>query len=190
MTRALLLAAMLTAVRQEAVLENPTVAVDRLHVDAGGAIDLGPRAGGTVFVSLQQGSANFVPGGTPAHIENTDSAPLDVIAIRIKVTRPSAASPPSAAAPPGITRTTLIDNAETRVVRVRFATGGREPVHTHPNDLVTVQLTPGRISMLVGTDTTTALRHAGFVRFLPRDVVHAYASADRRVFEILSVTIK
>jgi quercetin dioxygenase-like cupin family protein len=35
----------------------------------------------------------------------------------------------------GITRTTLLEKSEVRVVRVQFAPGSREPVHTHPNDL-------------------------------------------------------
>ena len=63
-------------------------------------------------------------------------------------------------------------------------------MHTHPNDLVTVQLTPGRLEILEGSARTVEERPAGYVRFLPRDVPHSYVSADTKPFELVSVSIK
>jgi hypothetical protein len=50
------------------------------------------------------------------------------------------------------------------------------------NDTVTVT----RVHMPPGT----AGNNAGFVQFLPRNVSHAYANADVKPFELLSVSIK
>jgi quercetin dioxygenase-like cupin family protein len=76
------------------------------------------------------------------------------------------------------------------VARVTFSPDGREPVHSHRYDLLTIQIAPATVEMLIGTEKTTVPRPAGFVQFVPRDLTHAYASADPRPFEILSVTIK
>ena len=122
---------------------------------------------------------------------NDEAAPFNLMTGRASNRRalPAPAAPPTDA-PPGITRTTLIDNGDVRVVRVRFAPGGREPVHTHPNDLLTVQLTPGTFDIVGRTRHDRRCRTAGFVQFLPRDVPHAYISADSRQFELLSISIK
>jgi quercetin dioxygenase-like cupin family protein len=87
-------------------------------------------------------------------------------------------------------RTMLIDNADVRVVRVQFAPGGREPLHTHPNDLLTMQVTDGEVEIVAAADRSSALREAGFVQFIPRNVSHAYANTDVKSFELLSVSIK
>jgi quercetin dioxygenase-like cupin family protein len=97
---------------------------------------------------------------------------------------------PATQSPAGITRETILDNDEARVVRVQFAPGGREPVHSHPSDLVTVQITAGRVEILEGATKTVEDRAPGYVRFLPRSVPHSYASADSKSFELVSVTIK
>jgi quercetin dioxygenase-like cupin family protein len=121
---------------------------------------------------------------------NAGTAPFELMAIAIKPTRTPASAAPPSAAPPGITRTTLVDNADVRVVRVQFAPDGREPVHTHPNDLLVVQILPGKVEILNGVDRSTGERGVGFVQFLPRDVPHAYISADTKPFELLSVSVK
>src|SRR5262249_40040508 len=113
-----------------------------------------------------------------------------IVLIRFKPGRTPAPAMPSVDAPPGIERTPLLDNAVTRVVRVAFATTGREPVHTHPYDLITLQISPGRVEILDGDAKTSDAREPGFTRFVPRDRQHAYASADDKPFEILSVAIK
>ena len=141
----------------------------------------GPREAGLV---------TFVAANTPYAVANVGTAPFNLITIALKPARAPAPAAPPADAPPGITRTTLVDNADVRVVRVQFAPGGREPVHTHPNDLLTIQLTPGKVEILKDSRKTTGLRTAGFAQFLRRDAEHAFASADTRMFEILSVSIK
>src|SRR5262249_34901514 len=80
----------------------------------------------------------FEPKDRPHSIAPRGSGTIDLLAIGILPTRPAAPSAPATDAPPGITRATLVDNTDVRVVRVRFDPNGREPAHTHPNDLVTV----------------------------------------------------
>jgi len=138
----------------------------------------------------EPGTVWFVPANMPHMAVNTGTAPWEQIAITIKPTRAAAPAAPPTDAPPGITRTTLIDNADARVVRVQFAAGSREPMHTHPNDLLTVQLTPGTVDIVIGSNKTTGERMAGFVQFLPRNIEHAYISADTKPFELMSVAIK
>jgi quercetin dioxygenase-like cupin family protein len=138
----------------------------------------------------EAGTVWFIPANEPHMAVNTGTAPWEHIAITIKPTRAAAAAAPASDAPPGITRTTLVDNADTRVVRVQFAPGSREPLHTHPNDLLTVQLTPGNVDIAIGSNKTSGERAAGFVQFLPRNVEHAYVNADTKPFDLLSVAIK
>ena len=73
---------------------------------------------------------------------------------------------------------------------VVFPPDAREPVHTHPNDLLTVQLSAGKVEILNGADRAVGERAVGFVQFLARDVAHAYISADTKPFELLSVSVK
>lgn len=205
---AVLLALALLAPQHHVLIDNATMTVTRVRYARGmgetvhsdpfpllivqltsGDVDLtvsdargiGPRDAGLV---------TFVPANTPHAVVNAGTTPFNLIMIALKPARPPSPSAPPTDAPPGITRTTLLDNADVRVVRVQFGPGGREPVHTHPNDLLTVQLTPGKVEISKGSRKTTGLRTAGFVQFLPRDVEHAYASADANNFELLSVSIK
>jgi quercetin dioxygenase-like cupin family protein len=115
---------------------------------------------------------------------------LDLMAIGVLPTRPPAPASPPTEAPPGITRATLVDNADVRVVRVRFDPSAREPVHAHTNDLVTVQITGGSMEMSIGREHTLVYHDPGFVQFVPRNLQHSYASADTKPFEILSIAIK
>jgi quercetin dioxygenase-like cupin family protein len=190
------------------LVDNDTVLVARLRYDAGKGetshthpfsavvIQLTP---GDVDMTLaadhsrarrDAGTAWFIPAAAPHAAVNVGTEPFDQIAITIKPTRPAAPAAPATDGPVGISRTTLIDNADTRVVRVAFAPEAREPVHTHPNDLLTVQLTPGRVEILLASDKTTSQREPGFVQFVPRNVAHAYVSADPKKFELVSVAIK
>jgi quercetin dioxygenase-like cupin family protein len=190
------------------LVDNATVLVVRLGYDAGKGetshthpfsavvLQLTP---GDVDMTLntdrsrarrEAGTAWFIPAGAPHAAVNAGTAPFEQIAITIKPTRPAAPAAPPSDAPAGIARTTLVDNADTRVVRVQFAAGAREPVHSHPNDLLTVQLTAGRMDMRIGSETIAGQREPGAVQFLPRDVPHAYASTDAGPFELVSVAIK
>lgn len=190
------------------VLDNDTALVARLGYEAGTGETSHTHPFSAVVVQLTPGEVDmmlgsehsrahrdvgtvwFIPANVPHAAINTGAAPCEQIAITIKPTRAPAPAAPPTNAPPGITRTTVVDNADTRVVRVRFAPGSREPVHAHPNDLVTVQLTPGDVEIVLGSQKTSSERPPGFVQFLPRNVDHAYISGDTRAFELLSVAIK
>jgi quercetin dioxygenase-like cupin family protein len=190
------------------VLDNDTVTVTRVHMPPGtagntdvpnapfviaqitpGDVELtqmgqdsrGPRPGGAV---------TFLPPGVPHRVVNIGKTTFDMLFIKIKSTREPAPAASATEAPPGITRTPVVDNDFVRVVRVLFAPGGHEPLHTHPNDLLTMQVIDGKVEIVAGSDRSTAVRDAGFVQFLPRNVSHAYANADVKPFELLSGSIK
>jgi quercetin dioxygenase-like cupin family protein len=189
------------------VLDNSTVTVTRLHFAAGaaetlhthpypllivqvsaGAIEISDRE--VIRVGSRPGEAWFIAANTRHAAANRSGGGVDMLAIAIKPDRQPAPAAPPTEAPPGISRATLIDNDDVRVVRVRFTPEGREPVHSHPNDLLTVQITKGKVEILDGTDRSTRDCEPGFARFLARNVAHAYASADINPFELLSVSIK
>lgn len=190
------------------LIDNPSVMCAHLTYAAGAAESMHTHPFAAVVVQLTPGDVDmtigsehtrahreagfvwYIPREVPHALINVGSAPIEQITIAIKPDRPAATPGPAAAAPPGITRSTILDNADTRVVRVEFSPSGREPVHGHSYDLVTVQLTPGTVEMLVGETKETTRLAAGDVRFLPRTVPHSYASADRAPFTLLSVTIK
>jgi quercetin dioxygenase-like cupin family protein len=188
-------------------IDNATVAVTRLAFPPGMREEVHTHPFPLVIVQVTPGNPTvvdremrrvgggpgevwFMPAGTPHAMANNGTAAFDVLAIAIKPDRPPAPAAPPTDAPPGITRATLVDNADVRVVRVRFAPEGREPMHTHPNDLLTVQITPGKVTMVKGGHTSTVDCEPGYVQFLPRGVQHSYASADSKPFELLSVSIK
>ncbi len=190
MIAAMLAAAAIAAAQAASVLDNASVRVERTQVEANSDVDLGGTESASLIVQVADGSAQYIPAGTAKRIHNGRSAPVDVIVVRLKPSRTAAPDAPGVQAPPGIARTITIDNDDVRVARVRFSAEGREPVHTHPYDLLTIQIVPAVVEMLIGNEKTTLARPAGFVQFVPRNLAHAYASADPRPFEILSVTIK
>lgn len=189
------------------ILDNGTVAVTKLHFAPGAAEPVHTHPFPILIVQLTSGTVNvsdremlrvggrpgevwFIPANTRHAAANRSGGGVDMLAVALKPERQPAAAAPAAEAPPGITRATLVDNAEVRVVRVRFAPDGREPVHSHPNDLLTIQITRGNVEILNGSDRSTRECEPGFVQFLSRGVEHAYASADASPFELLSVSIK
>jgi quercetin dioxygenase-like cupin family protein len=190
------------------IVDNGTVHVDRAHLTPGGGLIIPPERAPLLVIALgdgdievsqegsdadgalrSNGAAAFVAKGDSL-IANDGPAAADILIVEIKSRRPPAPAAPPTDAPPGITRTTMIDNADVRVVRVRFAPGSREPVHTHPNDLLTVQLTPASYDITLYDTRDTGLNPAGSVRFLPRDAPHAYINTSSIDFELLSVSIK
>lgn len=171
------------------VLDNTTVNVTRRHLAPGAHETI--RASGAPIVAIHptRGPA-FVADGASYAARSDGASPIELLLVTIKSNRAAAPAAPPTEAPPGITRGTLIDNADVRVVRVTFAPGSREPVHTHPNDLLTIQLTPGTFDILLGAAQSGARQPAGFVKFLPRDIPHAYISTDSQPFDLLSISIK
>jgi len=197
------------APQRTTVLDNATVTVTRLRfapgsgetvhthdfplvivqLTSGDVVDLnvgdtrsnGPRVAGLV---------TFVQAGTEHAVVNAGSTPFELMAVAIKTTRRPAPAAPPTEAPPGITRTTLVDNTDVRVVRVELTPGSREPLHRHPNDLLTVQLNPARVQQRIGSRRSDAPRTAGFTQFVSRNVSHAYANRGDRTLEMLSFSIK
>jgi quercetin dioxygenase-like cupin family protein len=180
----------LPAASTSPVLDNATVHVMRVRIPQGGAYDVRADGAPILVVTLPHGEVQMIRSGMTRRLTNGDSAAAELLAITLKPTRrPSDAAPPTAP-PPGIERTTILETHDVRVVRVTFSPGGREPVHTHPNDLLTVQITRGRVEVFDGSRKSTSAEAAGAIRFLPRDVPHAYASRDARSFQLLSIAIK
>jgi len=136
------------------------------------------------------GFVDFIPRELPHAAGNAGTTAFDVVTIAIKPDRTPGGEAPASAAPEGITRTLGLDNAEARVTLVGFAIGAREPIHTHPFDLVVVQLTPGRVEVRLGDEVTVKEHAAGDVLFLPRNVPHAVSNVGGAPFEALSVGIK
>lgn len=190
------------------VLQNKTVAVTHLRFAPGTREDTHSNPFPVVLVQITPGEIEikeqdtsrrgsragevwFVPADRPHSIAPRGSnGPIDLLAIGILPTRAPAPAAPPTDAPTGITRATLVDNNDVRVVRVRFDPSAREPVHTHPNDLLTVQITGGSMEMSIGPEHTLVYHDPGFVQFVPRNMQHSYASADTKPFELLSVAIK
>ena len=190
------------------VLDNGTVTVTRVHMPPGTAGYVDVPSAAIVMVQITPGdveqsqngengrgprpagAVTYLPPGVPYRTVNIGKAAFDLLQIKIKPTRAPAPAAPATDAPPGITRTAVVDNDVVRIVRVQFAPGSSEPPHTHPNDLLTMQVTDGKVEMVAGTDRSSAVREGGFVQFLPRNVSHSYANADVKPFELLSVSIK
>jgi quercetin dioxygenase-like cupin family protein len=191
------------------VVDNASVLVERFHLEPGATERLAADGASGLVVQLtpgdidlsvgskrasgprEPGAIAFVPARTPQSAKNiAQKGATDIVVIRFKPGRVPAPSMPGIDPPPGIERTPLLDNTDTRVVRVAFSTTGREPVHTHPYDLITLQISPGRVEILDGDAKTSEAREPGFTKFVPRDRQHAYASADDRPFEILSIAVK
>jgi quercetin dioxygenase-like cupin family protein len=136
------------------------------------------------------GFTEFIPREVRHAAANVGSAAFDVVTVAIKPDRTPAASAPVTEPPPGITRQVILDNLETRVTKVTFAASAKEPMHTHPFDLVVVQLTAGRMDVQNGDARGTKAYAPGEVVFVPRNVSHAFASTEERPIDLMSVTIK
>jgi quercetin dioxygenase-like cupin family protein len=190
------------------LVNNPTVLVARLRMAPGAQEDVHTHPFSAVVVQIGEGDVDmrlgdgrattrrahgfveFIPREMPHAAANVGQEPFDVVTIAIKPDRRPGRDARASAAPPGITRAQLLENLETRVTHVTFAPSAREPVHTHPFDLVIVQLTPGRVEVQMDRQVSTREYSPGEVKFLPRGVPHAVANVDGRAFEILSVGVK
>jgi quercetin dioxygenase-like cupin family protein len=190
------------------IVNNATVLVARIKMAPGareevhthpfsavvvqiGAADVDIRLGDKHSTSRREhGVVDYIPKELPHAAANAGRDPLDFVTIAVKADRRPGGEAPPTPAPEGITRTPVLDNTDARVTRVSFAPSAREPVHTHPFDLVVVQLTPGRVEVRLGSDVTTKDYAAGDVIFLPRDVPHAVSNVGTSSFDVLSVGIK
>lgn len=190
------------------LLDNPTVMVARLTFAPGAREQVHTHPFSAVVVQLgpgdvearigtkpetgrrDRGHVEFIAAEIPHAAANVGTAAFEVVTVAIKPDRKAGGTQAPAAAPPGIARTPVLENAEARVAKVTFSPGSREPVHSHPFDLVLVQLAPGRVEVGIGDQKSVKDYSVGEVVFIPRDVPHAVASADQKPFEILSVGVK
>ena len=190
------------------LVDNDTVLVARLRMAPGAQEDVHTHPFSAIVVQIGEGDVDmrigsdhargrrphgfveFIPREMPHAAGNAGSAPFDVVTIAIKPDRRPGGAAPASAAPEGITRTPGLDNAEARVTLVGFASGAREPIHSHPFDLLVVQLTAGRVEVRLADDVTVRDQAAGDVLFLPRDVPHAVSNVGGAAFDVLSVGIK
>jgi len=190
------------------LLDNATVMIARLSMAPGAREQVHTHPFSAVVVQLGPGDVEMRIGTKPetarrdrGHVEfiaaemphasaNVGQAPFDVVTVAMKSDRARGGTQAPAEAPPGISRKPVLDNAEARVARVAFAPGAREPMHSHPFDLVLVQLNPGRMEVLLGDDKTVKDYAAGEVLFLPRNIPHAVSNADKASFELMSIAVK
>lgn len=198
-------------ITRTAVLENETVLVARLALAPGAREDVHTHPFSAVVVQLGEGTIDmqlgrartagprgrgfveFVASELPHAAANVGSNTVEVVTVAVKPGRaPAPATPPAPPAPPpaGITRADALDTDELRVTRLTFAASAQEPVHEHPVDLVVVMLTPGRLSLRLGGDTTTRAYAAGEVVFVPRGTPHAVANAGDAPVDLLAVAVK
>ena len=138
----------------------------------------------------EPGHVEFIAAEIPHAAANVGREPFDLVKVALKPERTPGGEQPPSPAPAGITRSMLLDNTQARATRVTFGAGSRETTHTHPYDLVLVQLTPGRMELQMGGNTTTRSYAPGDVVFIPRDTPHAAINADTKAFEVVSVGVK
>jgi quercetin dioxygenase-like cupin family protein len=190
------------------VAENPTVLIARLsmapasretphtHPFSAVVVQIGEGQvemeldGRKVTERRDTGHVQFIPKQVLHAAANVGSDNFDLVTIAIKPDRMAACAAPTIETPPGIARKVILQNDEARATNVRFAPEAREPIHSHPFDLVLVQLTPAKMEVQVGDEKTVKDYATGAVIFLPRNISHAVSSAHSSPFEILSVAIR
>ena len=195
-------------ITRTALIENETVMMARLRMAPGAKEDVHTHPFSAVVVQLDAGDVDmrlgdahatsrrpvgfvdFIPRDVPHAAANAGHIAFDLVTIALKPERRPGGEAPAAAVPAGITRTAVLDNGEARVTRVEFAPAAREPVHSHPFDLVVVALTAGRIELQLGGRAETKDYAAGEPMFLPRDIPHAVSNADGVPLQVLSIAIK
>lgn len=190
------------------LIENDTVMMARLRMAPGAAEDIHTHPFSAIVIQLDAGEVDmrlgnarstsrrpagfveFIGRDVPHAAANVGAAPFDVVTIAIKPDRKAGGEAPAAPPPAGITRSPVLDNAEARVTRVEFAPQAREPVHSHPFDLVVVPLTAGRFEVRVGDRVETRDYAQGEPMFLPRDVPHAVSNVGSAAITVFSIGIK
>jgi quercetin dioxygenase-like cupin family protein len=195
-------------ITRTALIENDTVMMARLRMAPTAAEDVHTHPFSAVVIQLHAGEVDmrmgdararsrrpagfveFIAHGVPHAAANVGSAPFDLVTIAIKPDRKRGGEAPAQPVPAGITRTPVLDNSDARVTRVTFAAKAREPVHSHPFDLVVVPLTAGRLEVRIGDKADTRDYATGEPMFLPRDIPHAVSNAGAASITVFSVGIK
>jgi quercetin dioxygenase-like cupin family protein len=190
------------------LVDNATVLVARLRLAPGAREEPHTHPFSAVVVQIEPGQvdmqlgdtrstearpvgfAEFIPREMRHAAANVGPEAFDVVTVAIKADRAPSPDAPATPSRPGITRTPVFDNPEANVARVTFAPAAREPVHSHPNDLVLVTLVPGSIELQLAGERSTKAYPAGSVFFLTRNVDHAVANASDKPLEFMRVIIR
>ncbi len=136
------------------------------------------------------GDIEYVAAGVSHNAGNVGAMPLEALAVSIKIDRASGAAAPARQAQPGVTRTPLLDKPDIAVTRLEFEADAREPVHTHPYDLLFVPTAPGRLDVQIGDKKNVRGYAVGEAFFVPRNVPHAVANVGTSSLRLLSVRFK
>jgi quercetin dioxygenase-like cupin family protein len=152
-----------------------------MEVHNGPAQTKGPR---------KPGDIEFIGAGVSHNAGNVGTASLEALVLAIKPDRVHGGAAPPPQALPGITRKPVLDNPDLAVTRLEVEADVREPVHTHPYDLVVVPTMPARLDVQVGHTKNVRGYKAGEMIFIPRNVRHAVANVGTTPFRLLGVVIK
>ena len=191
------------------LVDNSSVLVARLKFEPGAAEQIHTHPFSAVVIQLtpgdvqmtigsektserrEAGFAWFIPTGAPHAAVNVGTNACEFVTVAIKPgSHSSNSAPPTPPVPSGVTRTPVLENDQARVVKVAFAPGSREAVHSHAFDLLIIQLSSGRVETQLGTGKTVSEFGPGEVQFLPKDVPHAVANAGSTGFDLMSVGVK
>lgn len=152
-----------------------------LEMHIGQARTKGPRASGDI---------EFVGAGVSHYAVNAGTTPLEALVLALNPERVRGGNAPPPQPVPGITRKSLLDNAEVNVTRLELEPDAREAVHTHPYDLLVVPTSAARLDVQIGTKKEVRGFAKGEPIFVPRSVPHAVANVGTSAFGVLGVAIK
>jgi quercetin dioxygenase-like cupin family protein len=137
------------------------------------------------------GEIEFVRAGVSHHAANVGAMPLEALVIAFKPDRVHGGVGPPMQALPGVTRKPLLDNRDVTVTRVEFEADVREPVHTHPYDVMMVVLTASaRLDVQVGDKKQVRRYAVGETVFVPRGMAHTVANVGTASFRALGIAIR
>jgi len=99
------------------------------------------------------------------------------------------ARPHTPQTPVSISRQTLFENAQVRVMRLKLEPGAMEDPHTHPYDMVVTMLTPGDVVTVTGESTARAHRDTNYTMYIPKGTRHADGNDGKAPYEVQVVAI-
>jgi quercetin dioxygenase-like cupin family protein len=91
---------------------------------------------------------------------------------------------------PRTPRRSLVDNERVSIVRLTFAAGQREQLHSNPTDVIVVQATPGEVEFAIGDEKTTGHQEPGQVWYIPKQPPHAFSNVGPAPLDIVVISLK
>jgi quercetin dioxygenase-like cupin family protein len=101
-----------------------------------------------------------------------------------------AAPPAGAQSPTGISSSPLFANDRVSAIKLSFAPGARESVHTHPFDIMVIQLTPGEVDLSLEGKESSGHIDAGRVTYIPAQALHWAGNAGKAPFDMVVVALR